>query len=316
MKIVVTGGAGFVGSHLCDRLVGEGHEVTCVDGLVTGRRTNVEHLLGSPNFVLIEHDIIDPMFLPADRIYNLASQASPRHYQANAIRTIKTNTIGVINVLGLAKRTNARFLQASTSEVYGDPLEHPQTEDYRGNTNPFGPRACYDEGKRLAEALCFEYHAKHAVDTRLARIFNTYGPRMAEDDGRVISNFCTQALKGEPLTIYGEGQQTRSFCYVDDLVEGLVRLMEHPQRPETPINLGNPVENTILQIADLVSELTGSSPRHSRLPMPIDDPSRRCPDIKRARKLFGWEPKVPLREGLSRTIAAFRGSSTATRRPT
>lgn len=305
MRILITGGAGFIGSHLCERLVADGQEVICLDNFFTGRRENIMHLLDNPRFELLRHDVIEPILLEVDQIYNLACPASPVHYQYNPVKTVKTNVMGTINMLGLAKRVRARILQASTSEVYGDPLEHPQTEAYWGNVNPIGLRSCYDEGKRLAETLMMDYHRQNGVDIRIARIFNTYGPRMLADDGRVVSNFIVQALRGEQLTIYGEGDQTRSFCYVDDLVEGLVRLM-NSERFVGPVNLGNPGEFTIKQLAEQVVELCGSSSGVTYLPLPQDDPKQRQPDITRARELLAWNPIIPLREGLQKTVAYFR----------
>ncbi len=304
-RILVTGGAGFLGSHLCERLLAAGHEVLCVDNFYTGRRANVAHLLDDPRFELMRHDITFPLYVEVDEIYNLACPASPVHYQFDPVQTTKVSVHGAINMLGLAKRRKARILQASTSEVYGDPTVHPQPEDYWGNVNPVGPRACYDEGKRCAETLFFDYHRQHGLRIKVARIFNTYGPRMHPDDGRVVSNFVVQALLGRPLTVYGDGSQTRSFCYVDDLIEGLVRLMESPPDITGPINLGNPAECTVLELAELVRELTGSRSEIVFRPLPQDDPVRRCPDITRAKTLLGWEPKTPLREGLEKTIAWF-----------
>ena len=304
MRILVTGGAGFIGSHLCQRLIADGHEVMCLDNFYTGRRANIRPLLDHHDFEVIRHDVIQPILLEPDRIFHLACPASPVHYQWNPVKTVKTNVMGTINMLGLAKRVRARLLHASTSEVYGDPAVHPQREDYWGNVNPIGPRSCYDEGKRVAETLCFDYHRQNGVDIRVVRIFNTYGPRMLMNDGRVVSNFVVQALQGEDLTLYGDGQQTRSFCYVDDLVEAMIRMMG--QDEETgPVNLGNPGEFTIRQLAELVVELTGSKSQIVRRPLPQDDPTRRRPDISRARELLGWEPTVQLREGLERTIAYF-----------
>lgn len=305
-RILVTGGAGFLGSHLCERLLATGCDVLCVDNFYTGRRSHVAHLLANPNFELLRHDITFPLYVEVDQIYNLACPASPIHYQFDPVQTTKVSVHGAINMLGLAKRRKARILQASTSEVYGDPEVHPQSEDYRGNVNPIGPRACYDEGKRCAETLFFDYHRQHGLEIKVARIFNTYGPRMHPNDGRVVSNFIVQALKGEPLTVYGDGSQTRSFCYVDDLIEGLVRLMASPPELTGPINLGNPEEFTILELAELVRELTGSRSEIVFRPLPQDDPIRRCPDITRARTLLNWEPKTPLREGLVQTIDWFR----------
>jgi UDP-glucuronate decarboxylase len=304
MRILVTGGAGFIGSHLCERLLSDGHEVVCLDNFFTGRRENVFHLLDHRNFELLRHDVIEPILLEVDRIYNLACPASPIHYQYNPVKTVKTSVMGTINMLGLAKRVKARILQASTSEVYGDPLVHPQTEEYWGNVNPVGIRSCYDEGKRIAETLMMDYHRQSGVDIRIARIFNTYGPRMLEDDGRVVSNFIVQALRGEQLTIYGTGQQTRSFCYVDDLVEGLVRLMD-AEAIHDPVNLGNPGEFTIRQLAEEVARACASRPEIKYYPLPQDDPKQRQPDISRAQRLLGWQPTVPLQEGLERTVAYF-----------
>jgi UDP-glucuronate decarboxylase len=305
MRILVTGGAGFIGSHLCDRLIGEGQEVLCLDNFFTGRRVNILHLLDNPRFELIRHDVTEPILLEVDQIYNLACPASPVHYQYNPVKTVKTNVMGAINMLGLAKRVRARILQASTSEVYGDPLVHPQTEDYWGHVNPIGIRSCYDEGKRIAETLMTDYHRQNQVDIRIARIFNTYGPRMLEDDGRVVSNFIVQALRGEPLTLYGEGEQTRSFCYVDDLIEGLMRLM-NTDGLHDPINLGNPSEFTIKQLAEEVIKICGSKSGLTHLPLPADDPRQRKPDITKAQALLNWKPTIPLREGLGRTVADFK----------
>ena len=305
MRILVTGGAGFIGSHLCERLVGEGNEVLCLDNFFTGRRENIFHLLDNPRFELIRHDVTEPILLEVDQIYNLACPASPVHYQYNPVKTVKTNVMGAINMLGLAKRVRARILQASTSEVYGDPLVHPQTEDYWGNVNPIGIRSCYDEGKRIAETLMTDYHRQNNVDIRIARIFNTYGPRMLEDDGRVVSNFIVQALRGEPLTLYGEGQQTRSFCYVDDLVEGLIRLM-NVKGVHEPLNLGNPGEFTIMQLAEEVVKACDSRSGFTYLPLPADDPKQRKPDIGKAKSLLGWNPTIPLREGLKKTVEDFK----------
>lgn len=305
MRILVTGGAGFIGSHLCERLLGEGNEVLCLDNFFTGRRENILHLLDNPRFELLRHDVTEPILLEVDQIYNLACPASPVHYQYNPVKTVKTNVMGAINMLGLAKRVRARILQASTSEVYGDPLVHPQTEDYWGNVNPIGLRSCYDEGKRLAETLMTDYHRQNKVDIRIARIFNTYGPRMLEDDGRVVSNFIVQALRGQPLTLYGEGQQTRSFCYVDDLIEGLIRLMNVEGLHE-PVNLGNPGEFTIMQLAKEVIKACDSKSGFTYLPLPADDPRQRKPDITRAQTALGWNPTIPLREGLQRTVEDFK----------
>jgi len=305
MRILVTGGAGFIGSHLCERLISEGNEVLCLDNFFTGRRENIFHLLDNPRFELLRHDVTEPILLEVDQIYNLACPASPVHYQYNPVKTVKTNVMGTINMLGLAKRVHARILQASTSEVYGDPEKHPQTEDYWGNVNPIGIRSCYDEGKRLAETLMTDYHRQNKVDIRIARIFNTYGPRMLEDDGRVVSNFIVQALRGQPLTLYGEGEQTRSFCYVDDLIEGLVRLMNVEGLHE-PVNLGNPGEFTIKQLAEEVIKTCGSRSSFTYLPLPADDPRQRKPDITKARAALGWNPTIPLHEGLKRTVEDFR----------
>ncbi len=304
-RILVTGGAGFLGSHLCERLVREGHEVLCVDNFFTGRRINVAHLLKEPGFELMRHDVTFPLYVEVDQIYNLACPASPIHYQFDPVQTTKTSVHGAINMLGLAKRTRARILQASTSEVYGDPTIHPQTEDYRGNVNPIGPRACYDEGKRCAETLFFDYYRQHKTEIRVARIFNTYGPRMHPNDGRVVSNFIVQALKGEPITIYGEGTQTRSFCYVDDLIEGLIRLMNQDEITG-PVNIGNPRELTIRELAEMVLAKVGGKSQLIKKPLPEDDPLQRQPNITLAKaKLGGWEPKVKLEDGLDKTIAYF-----------
>jgi UDP-glucuronate decarboxylase len=305
MRILVTGGAGFIGSHLCERLIGEGNEVLCLDNFFTGRRENIFHLLDNPRFELLRHDVTEPVLLEVDQIYNLACPASPVHYQYNPVKTVKTNVMGTINMLGLAKRVRARILQASTSEVYGDPEKHPQTEDYWGNVNPIGIRSCYDEGKRLAETLMTDYHRQNNVDIRIARIFNTYGPRMLENDGRVVSNFIVQALRGEPLTLYGEGEQTRSFCYVDDLIEGLIRLM-NVEGLHDPVNLGNPGEFTIKQLAEEVIKTCESRSGFTYLPLPADDPRQRKPDITKAQTSLGWNPTIPLREGLKRTVEDFR----------
>jgi UDP-glucuronate decarboxylase len=305
MRILVTGGAGFIGSHLCERLINQGNEVLCLDNFFTGRRENIFHLLDNPRFELIRHDVTEPILLEVDQIYNLACPASPVHYQYNPVKTVKTSVMGTINMLGLAKRVRARILQASTSEVYGDPLIHPQTEDYWGNVNPIGLRSCYDEGKRLAETLMTDYHRQNKVDIRIARIFNTYGPRMLEDDGRVVSNFIVQALRGQSLTLYGEGQQTRSFCYVDDLLEGLIRLM-NADGIHDPVNLGNPGEFTIKQLAEEVIKTCESKSGFTYLPLPADDPRQRKPDISRAQALLGWNPTIPLQDGLRRTVEDFR----------
>ena len=303
--ILVTGGAGFLGSHLCERLLERGEDVICLDNFFTGHKANVEHLLQHPRFELIRHDIVHPFYLEVAQIYNLACPASPPHYQYNAIKTIKTSVMGTINCLGLAKRLNARVFQASTSEVYGDPEVHPQTEDYWGHVNPIGIRSCYDEGKRCAETLCFDYHRQNGVDVRIVRIFNTYGPRMHPNDGRVVSNFIVQALKGEDITIYGDGNQTRSFCYVSDLIEGFLRLMNQDETTG-PINLGNPGEFTMLELAENIIDLTGTSSKIVHEDLPLDDPKQRQPDITLAKKyLNNWEPEVPLREGLKKTIEHF-----------
>ncbi|BBU63316.1 NAD-dependent dehydratase [Methylosinus sp. C49] len=304
-RILVTGGAGFLGSHLCERLLASGHEVLCVDNFFTGQRRNVHHLLDHNNFELLRHDITFPLFVEVDEIYNLACPASPIHYQFDPVQTTKTSVIGAINMLGLAKRLKVKVFQASTSEVYGDPSVHPQPESYWGNVNPLGPRACYDEGKRCAETLFFDYHRQHRLKIKVVRIFNTYGPRMHARDGRVVSNFIVQALKGEPITIYGEGQQTRSFCYVDDLISGFTALMNSPDDIVGPINIGNPNEFTIRQLAEQVIDLTGSSSKLVFEPLPADDPKQRRPDISAAERLLGWGPTIQLREGLLRTIAYF-----------
>lgn len=306
MKILVTGGAGFLGSHLCDRLLAEGHEVLCLDNFFTGRKANVRHLQEHPRFELIRHDVIDPFKVEVDQIYNLACPASPPHYQYNPIKTIKTSVMGAINCLGLAKRVRARVFQASTSEVYGDPAVHPQPESYWGNVNPIGLRSCYDEGKRCAETLFFDYHRENGVDIRVVRIFNTYGPRMLASDGRVVSNFVVQALRGEDLTVYGDGSQTRSFCYVDDLIEGFVRFMAQTEIVG-PLNLGNPGEFTMLELAELVLRKVGGASRIVHRPLPSDDPRQRQPDISLARRHLGWEPTICLEDGIERTIQYFRG---------
>jgi UDP-glucuronate decarboxylase len=309
MRILVTGGAGFIGSHLCERLLSDGHEVICLDNFFTGRRANVAHLLDNKSFELVRHDVTEPILLEIEQIYNLACPASPVHYQYNPVKTVKTSVMGTINMLGMAKRVHARILQASTSEVYGDPLVHPQTEDYWGNVNPIGLRSCYDEGKRIAETLMMDYHRQSAVDTRIARIFNTYGPKMLENDGRVVSNFVVQALKGEELTIYGTGEQTRSFCYVDDLVEGLMRLMNADgETIHDPVNLGNPGEFTMKELAEEVAKACGVELRVKYLPLPQDDPQQRKPVITRAKSLLGWEPKVKLTDGLPKLVEYFRRS--------
>ncbi|MEQ9825287.1 MAG: UDP-glucuronic acid decarboxylase family protein [Puniceicoccaceae bacterium] len=305
MRILVTGGAGFLGSHLCERLLSEGHDVVCLDNLFTGSKSNIRHLLDNHLFEWMRHDVVDPFKCEVDQIYNLACPASPVHYQYNAIKTVKTSVMGAINCLGLAKRTGARIFQASTSEVYGDPDVHPQSESYRGNVNPIGLRACYDEGKRCAETLFFDYHRQNDVDIRVIRIFNTYGPRMMINDGRVVSNFIVQALKGNPITIYGDGQQTRSFCYVSDLIEGFVRMMAQDE-VVGPVNLGNPNEFTMLELAELVLKLTGGKSKLEFCPLPMDDPKQRRPDITLASKHLDWQPTVELEEGLARTIDYFR----------
>ncbi|MDA0977603.1 MAG: SDR family oxidoreductase [Proteobacteria bacterium] len=304
-RVLVTGGAGFLGSHLCDRLVAQNCEVLCVDNFFTGRRKNVQHLLDLPNFELLRHDVTFSLYVEVDEIYNLACPASPVHYQEDPVQTTKTSVHGAINMLGLAKRVRAKILQASTSEVYGDPTEHPQTEDYHGNVNPIGPRACYDEGKRCAETLFFDYHKQHQLRIKVMRIFNTYGPRMHPNDGRVVSNFIVQALQGETITIYGEGNQTRSFCYVDDLIDGMLGMMSSGDDVIGPINIGNPNEFTIRELAEKVIELTGSSSKLVYKPLPQDDPVRRQPDITRAREQLGWSPVIQLEEGLRHTIAYF-----------
>lgn len=304
MRILVTGGAGFIGSHLIDRLMAENHEVICLDNFYTGTKANIQHWFSNPNFELIRHDITEAIRLEVDQIYHLACPASPIHYQYNPVKTIKTNVMGTLNMLGLAKRVKARFLLASTSEVYGDPQVHPQPEDYRGNVNPIGIRSCYDEGKRVAETLAFDYHRQNDVDIRVARIFNTYGPRMLENDGRVVSNFVVQALSGNPLTVYGDGSQTRSFCYVSDLVDGLIRLMNGNNIG--PVNLGNPGEYTILQLAETIQRMINPDVPLQFKPLPKDDPTRRKPDITRAREWLDWKPKIPLEEGLTPMIADFR----------
>jgi len=304
-RVLVTGGAGFLGSHLCERLIVGGDDVLCVDNYFTGRKENVTSLLPLPQFEAMRHDITHPLFVEVDEIYNLACPASPIHYQFDPVQTTKTSVIGAINMLGLAKRLKARIFQASTSEIYGDPNVHPQPESYRGNVNPIGPRACYDEGKRCAETLFFDYFRQHQLKIRVARIFNTYGPRMHPNDGRVVSNFIVQALNGAPITLYGDGTQTRAFCYVEDLIDGFVKLMAAPDTITGPINLGNPVETSIAELADLVIELTGSRSEIVRRPLPVDDPAQRCPDITDAVRILGWHPETPLANGLTRTIAYF-----------
>ena len=305
MRILITGGAGFLGSHLCERLLDDGNEIVCLDNLFTGRKQNIAHLMSNPYFEFVRHDIIDPFKAEVDQIYNLACPASPPHYQYNAIKTIKTSVMGSINCLGLAKRLKARIFLASTSEVYGDPLVHPQSEAYWGHVNPIGVRSCYDEGKRCAETLFFDYHRQNKVDIRIARIFNTYGPRMLANDGRVVSNFIVQALKGDDITIYGDGQQTRSFCYYTDLIEGFVRLMKQ-EETIGPVNIGNPGEFTMLELAEQILKIVGSKSKIVHMELPSDDPKQRQPDISLAKKVLDWEPKVPLEEGLKETIAYFK----------
>ncbi len=313
-RILVTGGAGFLGSHICERLVDDGHDVICLDNFFTSQKSNVVHLLGRPNFELIRHDVTLPIFLEVDQVYNMACPAAPGHYQFNPIKTIKTSVMGSINLLGMAKRCGARILQASTSEVYGDPEVHPQPESYRGSVNPIGPRACYDEGKRAAETLFVDYHRMNKVDVRIVRIFNTYGPRMHPYDGRVVSNFIRQALTGNDITIFGDGSQTRSFCYRDDLVEGIIRLMNYDQF-SGPVNIGNPGEFTIRELAELVIELTGAKVKLIERPLPADDPTRRRPDITLAKKLLDWQPSITLREGLVKTIEWFKSIDLSHYRP-
>jgi len=306
-RIMVTGGAGFIGSHLCERLVADGNQVVCVDNLFTGSRANIKHLLDHDRFEFVRHDIIQPLLIDVDQIYNLACPASPVHYQFNPVKTIQTNVVGTYNVLELARQVKARILQASTSEVYGDPSVHPQPESYFGNVNPVGPRSCYDEGKRCAESLLTDYHLQNGVEVRIARIFNTYGPRMAMNDGRVVSNFIVQALRDEPITLFGDGEQTRSFCYVNDLVEGLVLLMDHDGlEAHQPVNLGNPEECTIHELAEIVIRTTGSKSSFQREPLPKDDPRQRKPDISRARERLGWEPEISIEDGMVRTVGYFR----------
>ena len=305
MRILVTGGAGFLGSHLCERLLNEGNDVICLDNLFTGSKDNIIHLLDNHRFELIRHDIVEPILLEVDRIYNLACPASPVHYQYNPVKTVKTSVMGMINMLGMAKRVKARILQASTSEVYGDPQVHPQKEDYWGNVNPIGIRSCYDEGKRVAETLMMDYHRQNNVDIRIIRIFNTYGPRMAENDGRVVSNFMLQALRNEDITVFGEGKQTRSFCYVSDLIDGMIKMMENEQNFIGPVNLGNPVENTILEFAEKIITITDSKSKIINKPLPQDDPKQRRPDITLAQKKLGWQPEVDLETGLKATADYF-----------
>jgi UDP-glucuronate decarboxylase len=306
-RILVTGGAGFLGSHLCERLLDQGHDVICLDNFFTSQKQNIAHLLGRPNFELVRHDITHPIWLEVDQIYNMACPASPVHYQFNPIKTMKVSVMGAINVLGMAKRCKAKVLQASTSEVYGDPSVHPQPESYRGNVNPIGVRACYDEGKRAAETLFFDYYRSNGVNIRVVRIFNTYGPRMHPYDGRVVTNFIVQALQNQDITVYGQGQQTRSFCYVDDLVEAIMRMMNGPDSFVGPVNIGNPGEFTILELAQLVIKMTGSKSRIIHMPLPNDDPTQRKPDITLAKKHLDWEPKIKLEQGLEKTIAYFKG---------
>ena len=305
-RILITGGAGFLGSHLCDRLIEEGHDVLCLDNFFTGSKRNISHLLGKPNFELIRHDLVQPVFIEADEIYNLACPASPVHYQYNPVKTVKTSVMGSINMLGLAKRVKAKILQASTSEIYGNPTVHPQKENYWGNVNTIGPRSCYDEGKRCAETLFFDYHRQNGVNIRVVRIFNTYGPRMHPNDGRVVSNFIVQALKNQDITVYGDGSQTRSFCYVDDMIEGLIHMMNGPDDFIGPLNLGNPDESSILQLAKIIIKLTGSSSKIIFQSLPQDDPLQRQPDITLARERFNWRPKIDLDEGLKKTIEYFK----------
>ncbi|MAH66498.1 MAG: NAD-dependent dehydratase [Phycisphaerae bacterium] len=315
-RILVTGGAGFLGSHLCDRLVEQGHQVICLDNLFTSQKSNIQHLVDRPNFEFVRHDVIDPYTVEVDQIYNLACPAAPGHYQYNPIKTIKTSVMGAINMLGLAKRLNARILQASTSEVYGDPEIHPQPESYRGSVNPIGIRACYDEGKRAAETLMFDYHRQNKVDIRVVRIFNTYGPRMHPYDGRVVSNFIRQALAGEPITIYGDGSQSRSFCYCDDLLDAIMGMMNGPDDFHGPVNIGNPGEFTIRELAELVIEIAGTGVEIVQArPLPEDDPLQRQPDITLAREKLGWEPRIALREGLQRTVDWFRDADLSQYRP-
>jgi len=308
-KILVTGGAGFIGSHLCERLVARGDDVLCLDNFFTGAKANIAHLLKADNFELLRHDVTVPLVVEIDEIYNLACPASPVHYQYDPVQTTKTSVHGAINMLGLAKRTGAKILQSSTSEVYGDPEVHPQPESYKGNVNPIGPRACYDEGKRCAETLFFDYHRQNKLNIRVCRIFNTYGPRMHPEDGRVVSNLIMQALRGEPLTLYGDGSQTRSFCYVDDLVDGIMGLMDAPDENTGPMNLGNPNEFTIRALAETIAEMTGAKSKIVYMPLPEDDPTQRCPDITLAKSVLGWEPKIQLRDGLTRAIEYFKSIS-------
>ncbi|QDT39068.1 UDP-glucuronic acid decarboxylase family protein [Stratiformator vulcanicus] len=310
-SILVTGGAGFLGSHLCERLIDRGDEVICLDNFYTGRKANIRKLIGNPRFEVIRHDIVQPIYIDAEQVFNLACPASPEAYQSNPIKTIKTSTVGMVNVLGLAKRCNAKILHASTSEVYGDPEVHPQTEDYWGHVNPLGPRSCYDEGKRVAESLCVNYSQAHGVEVRIIRIFNTYGPRMDPNDGRVVSNFVNQALRGESLTVYGDGKQTRSFCFVDDLIEGMLRMMALEHDPG-PVNLGNPSEYTMIELAEAALKVTESKSEIDFRPLPTDDPRKRCPDISKAKSLLDWEPKVDLLTGLTRTTEYYRALAAGT----
>jgi UDP-glucuronate decarboxylase len=305
-RILITGGAGFLGSHLCDRLIAEGHDILCMDNFFTGSKRNINHLFGKPNFELIRHDLVQPIFIEADEIYNLACPASPIHYQYNPVKTIKTSVMGSINMLGLAKRVKAKILQASTSEIYGDPTVHPQKEDYWGNVNTIGPRSCYDEGKRCTETLFFDYHRQNGINIRVVRIFNTYGPRMHPNDGRVVSNFIVQALKNQDITVYGDGTQTRSFCYVDDMIEGLIRMMNGPDDFIGPLNLGNSDEFSILQLAEMIIKLIGSQSKIIFKPLPQDDPLQRQPDITMARERLDWKPMIDLEEGLKRTLKYFK----------
>lgn len=314
-RILVTGGAGFLGSHICERLVADGHDVICLDNFFTSQKSNIVHLLGKPNFELIRHDVILPVFLEVDQIYHMACPAAPGHYQFNAIKTIKTSVMGSINMLGMAKRCGAKILLASTSEIYGDPEIHPQPESYRGSVNPIGPRACYDEGKRVAETLFMDYHRQNKVNIRIVRIFNTYGPRMHPYDGRVVSNFIRQAITGKDITIFGDGTQTRSFCYRDDLVEGIIRMMNAPDSFIGPVNIGNPGEFTIRELAEMVIAQTGAKVKIVQKPLPQDDPTRRRPDISLAKDKLNWQPKVPLQEGLQKTIDWFRGIDLSNYRP-
>src|SRR5947207_15870173 len=306
-RVLVSGGAGFLGSHLCERLLERGNEVLCVDNFFSSTRHNIEHLLGNRRMELMRHDVTFPLYVEVDEIFNLACPASPVHYQFDPVQTTKTSVIGAINMLGLAKRLKARVLQTSTSEVYGDPTLHPQPESYRGNVNPIGPRACYDEGKRCAETLFFDYYRQHNLRIRVVRIFNTYGPRMHPNDGRVVSNFIVQALQNEPITLYGDGSQTRAFCYVDDMIDGFVRMMHAPDEITRPMNLGNPVETSVAELADLIIELTGSRSKIVHRPLPVDDPIQRCPDISQAKAILDWQPHTALRPGLQRTIDYFDG---------